>query len=191
MGASGVGGRQVDGTGLDLGYPAAPSGDRRAPDPDWAAVVEHLPDAVTVAVAVRGPDGAPVDLRLEYMNAAARAGQPDPVSAIGSLCSELWPQMVANGSFAACLRVLATGEPAQGAFGWSEPDTDRRGEHDYRAVRVGDDRLVWVLRDVDDTAQRLDRQCARFRSAFDASAEGMALVTPFMRSSRSTRRCAA
>ena len=170
----------MDGTGLDLGYPAPPSNDRRALDPDWAAVVEHLPDAVTVTVAVRGPDGTPVDMRLEYMNAAARAGQPDPASAIGSLCSELWPQMVANGSFAACLRVLATGEPAQGAFQWSGPDTDRPGEYGYRAVRVGHDRLVWVLRDVDDTTLRLDRQRARFRSAFDASAEGMALVTPFM-----------
>ncbi|WP_336317654.1 GAF domain-containing SpoIIE family protein phosphatase [Streptomyces lavendofoliae] len=110
-------------------------------------VLECLPDAVTVSVAVRDAVGEPVDMRLEYMNAAARAGVPDGGDPLGGLCSELWPHMVENGSFAACMRVLRTGEAEQGAFTWTEAGTCRAADYEYQATRVGQDRLVWVLRD--------------------------------------------
>jgi hypothetical protein len=54
------------------------------------------------------------------MNEAARASQkhPPPDEAIGRMCSELWPDMIANGSFAACMRVLDSGIPERGVFEW-------------------------------------------------------------------------
>ncbi|HEX9993516.1 MAG TPA: sensor domain-containing diguanylate cyclase [Acidimicrobiales bacterium] len=110
-------------------------------------MIESLPDAVTLSTAVRDDAGRAVDMRLEYMNARARAGQPDPDAAIGRLCSELWPGLVENGAFARCMEVLDTGEPAAGVFEWTESDTYEPAGYDYRAVRVGSDTLVWVLRD--------------------------------------------
>ncbi|MBM7170137.1 SpoIIE family protein phosphatase [Streptomyces sp. G44] len=110
-------------------------------------MVEHLPDAVTLSTAVRDPGGQAVDMRLQYMNAAARAGQPDPDAAIGRLCSQLWPQMVDNGSFDACMRVLNSGEVEHGAFAWTEESTYRPADYEYQAVRTGPDHLLWVLRD--------------------------------------------
>ncbi|WP_411104305.1 SpoIIE family protein phosphatase [Streptomyces sp. cmx-4-9] len=121
--------------------------ERELTESGLAEVFECLPDAVTVSVAVRDASGAAVDMRLEYMNAAARAGQPDRRAPLGGLCSELWPQMVQNGSFAACMRVLDTGRPEQGAFLWTQASTYRAADYEYQATRVGTDRLVWVLRD--------------------------------------------
>ncbi|MEV6551522.1 SpoIIE family protein phosphatase [Streptomyces sp. NPDC051597] len=86
-------------------------------------------------------------MRLEYMNAAARAGQPGGIAPLGALCSELWPQMTHNGSFAACMRVLDTGKAEQGAFRWTQANTYRAADYEYQATRLGADRLAWVLRD--------------------------------------------
>ena len=110
-------------------------------------VLENMPEAITLSVAVRDVDGVAIDMRLAYMNAIARDGQPDPAAAIGKLCSELWPQMVDNGSFARCIQVLNTGEPITGEFNWTEEGTYRPAGYDYRAGRVGTDLLIWVLRD--------------------------------------------
>jgi signal transduction histidine kinase/ActR/RegA family two-component response regulator len=110
-------------------------------------VLEHLPDAVTISTAVRDERGCAVDMRLEYMNGVARAGQPHPEQAIGGLCSELWPDLVVNGSFDACMRVLDSGVAEGGSFEWSDHRTYRTAAYDWRAVRVASDTLVWVLRD--------------------------------------------
>ena len=126
-----------------------------------------MPDATTVSTAVRNAQGRAVDMTLDYMNAAARTGQPDPAGAIGSLCSELWPQMVRNGSFAACLRVLDNGEPESGEFRWTEEATYRPAGYDYHAVRVGPDTLLWVLRDSTARLRRADllSEASRLASA--------------------------
>ena len=76
-------------------------------------------------------------MRLRSMNALARTGQPDPDDAIGGLCSELWPQMVVNGSFAACMRVLDSGVPEGGNFWWTADQQYRPAGYWYRAVRIG------------------------------------------------------
>jgi serine phosphatase RsbU (regulator of sigma subunit)/anti-sigma regulatory factor (Ser/Thr protein kinase) len=120
---------------------------RGATAPDLRLVLDSLPDATTLSTAVRDADGRAVDMTLVYMNAAARAGQPDPDGALGKPCRELWPQMVLNGSLDACLRVLDTGETESGEFVWTEEDTYRVAGYDYHAVRVGPDALLWVLRD--------------------------------------------
>ncbi|GAA3455709.1 hypothetical protein GCM10018962_75420 [Dactylosporangium matsuzakiense] len=112
-----------------------------------AAALELLSQAVTLATAVRDEAGQAVDMRVAYMNAAARAGQPDRAGAIGRLCSELWPHMLANGSFAACLRVLDTGVAESGRLRWSEPETYQPGVYTYHASRMGPDTLLWELRE--------------------------------------------
>ncbi|MDQ1676296.1 MAG: hypothetical protein QOC93_1440 [Actinomycetota bacterium] len=127
---------------LDLG----PAGDV-PPGAGLGDVLDSLPDAVTLSTAVRDRDGRAVDMTLRYMNAAARAGQPDSASAIGLTCRELWPQMTLNGSLAACLRALDTGVPESGEFLWTEDETYRPAGYDYHAIRVGPDTLMWVLRD--------------------------------------------
>lgn len=118
-------------------------------------VIDNLPDAVTLSEAVRDGDGHSIDMRLLYMNRQARAGQPDPEAALGRLASELWPDMVSNGSLPACMRVLDTGIPESGHFEWTDAESYRPAGYEWRAVRVGDDVLLWVLRDV---SERLRHQ---------------------------------
>lgn len=117
-------------------------------------VLEHSPDAMTLSEAVRGEDGRAVDMRLLYMNRKAREGQPDPDEAIGRLCSVLWPGMVSNGTFQACMRILDSGEGEQGDFHWTDGATYRPAGYEWRAVRVGGEVLLWVLRDVSDRLRR-------------------------------------
>ncbi len=137
-----------------------------------ASTLELFPDAVTLSRAVRGDDGRVIDMQLVWMNQAARARQPDPDAAIGTLCSALWPQMIHNGSFQRCLAVLTTGEPAAGEFQWTEEFTYQPAYYDYRANRVGDDLLLWVLRDASARLRKtLDHQSrldAILRTAPDA-----------------------
>ncbi|MFP5326779.1 MAG: response regulator, partial [Acidimicrobiia bacterium] len=114
----------------------------------------HSPDAMTLSEAVRREDGRALDMRLLYMNRKAREGQPNPDEAIGRLCSELWPDMVSNGSFQACMRVLDSGDGEQGEFFWTDDATYRPAGYEWRAVRVGSEVLLWVLRDVSDRLRR-------------------------------------
>lgn len=109
-------------------------------------VLARFPDAVTVSEAVRDAEGVAYDMRVIYLNDSAREGQPAPEAAIGALCSELWPQMVLNGAFAACLRVLNGGSSEFGEFWWTESATYRPLGNEYRAVRIGADLVLWVLR---------------------------------------------
>lgn len=117
-------------------------------------VLEHAPDGMTLSEAVRREDGRAVDMRLLYMNRKAREGQPDPDEAVGELCSVLWPTMVSNGSFQACMRVLDSGEGEEGDFSWTDEATYRPAGYEWRAVRVGSEVLLWVLRDVSDRLRR-------------------------------------
>ena len=112
-----------------------------------ASALELLPDAAALGRAVRDADGRVVDMRLVWINHAARARQPDPDAAIGGLCSTLWPQMVRHGSFQRCMDVLTTGEPAAGELHWTEADSFQPAYYDYRATRVGEELLLWVLHD--------------------------------------------
>lgn len=130
-------------------------------------VLENMPEAVTLSVAVRDADGVAIDMRLAYMNAIARGGQPDPAAAIGKLCSELWPPMVDNGSFGQCMQVLNTGEPTTGEFNWTQDGSYLPAGYDYRACRVGADTLVWVLRD---STERLQAAWELARSNADLAA---------------------
>ena len=119
------------------------------PDPDaatLAAALELLSQPVTLSTAVRDAGGAAVDLRLTYLNAAARALQPDD-SLVGVRCGERWPQMHTDGSLAACLRVLDTGTAENGYVSWAAGAGPRPGGYAYHVRRLGADTLLWELRD--------------------------------------------
>jgi PAS domain S-box-containing protein len=137
-----------------------------------AATLESFPDAVALSRAVHDAEGRIIDMRLVWMNQAARARQPDPDAAIGGLCSLLWPQMVVNGSFAECMKVLTTGEPAAGEFHWTEGSSFQPAYYDYKATRIGADLLLWVLRDSSDRLRKTLAQQGRLdailRTAPDA-----------------------
>lgn len=136
----------------------------------FGEILEVLPDAVAVSRAVRDEHGRAVDMQLLFMNEAARASQkhPPPDEAIGRLCSELWPEMIANGSFAACMRVLDSGIPERGVFEWGDGSTLRPAGYDWRAVRLGTDYLVWVLRDDTERLRALD-EARKARQRADAA----------------------
>lgn len=122
-------------------------------------VLELMPDAVTLASAVRDGSGAAVDMRIDYLNAAARAAHPD--ARPGALCSELWPDLRANGCLERCLGVLDSGVPISGEC------SDGTTGFDYRATRVGTDVLVWVVRD---SSERLRATATLARSNADLAA---------------------
>ena len=101
------------------------------------AVIESLPDAMTLSTAVRDAAGRAVDMRLDYMNAKAREGQPDAQAAIGGLCSELWPGMVENGSFAACMRVLDLAVQVHGGMGFMNESEVNRLYRSGKVLEIG------------------------------------------------------
>ncbi len=154
---------------------------------DWvgllAEVLEGLPDAMTLSTALRDAQGRAIDARVDYMNARARAGQPDAAAAVGRLWSDLWPDLVANGSHAACMRVADTGAPETGEFVWTEHETSTPAGYAWRAVRIGADTLVWVLQD---TTARLELEAERearrleLASDRDAAVEASRLKTEFL-----------
>ena len=161
-----------------LEHPAFGTAANLALGPTALAALEQFPDAVTLSTAVRDLAGRAVDLRLQWMNARARAGQPDPAAAIGGLCSELWPQMLKNGSFAACLRVLDTGVPEQGEFYWTESATYRAAGYDFKGARLGSDILLWVLRDSTERVREALAGEARMRAIFDHAPGGIIVLGP-------------
>jgi len=148
--------------------------------PAFALVIEHLPDAMSLSTAIRDEAGHATDMRLEFMNKLARSGQPDAAAAVGRRASELWPQMIENGSFQACMRVLDTGVSEAGEFWWTEQETYRPAGYEWRAARVGSDTLLWVFRDA---TKRIARQWAlaeseaRFRATFDDAPTGMCVLS--------------
>ncbi|MGV3519485.1 hybrid sensor histidine kinase/response regulator [Luteitalea sp.] len=141
-----------------------------------AAVLESFQDACTLSRAVRDASGRALDMTLLWMNGRARAGQPNPDAAIGRTCTTLWPAMVANGSFAACLRVLDSGIAERGEFDWTARDTYRGGYYDWSATRVGDDLLLWVLRDASDRFRRTLESESRLNGILAAAPDAVLVI---------------
>ncbi|KOX28627.1 hypothetical protein ADL06_13675 [Streptomyces sp. NRRL F-6491] len=142
--------------GADDGHADTP--EDRAADRLLAEAFELLPDAVSISVAVRDADGRAVDLCLEYANAAARTGRtPGAVPAQGPR-GDLWSRArtAGDGVLAACLDVLNTGLPEHGVFAPARESAHRTTDHEYRAFRLGKDRLLLVL-STDRRAQALER----------------------------------
>ncbi|MFF7847290.1 PP2C family protein-serine/threonine phosphatase [Streptomyces sp. NPDC007910] len=120
----------------------------RSVDALLAEAFEFLPDAVSISVAVRDADGRAVDLCLEYANAAARTGHAPEAAPAGGPCGTLWSRTrtVGDGVLAACLDVLNSSLPEHGASAAARKGAHHGAEHEYRAFRLGNDRLMLVLR---------------------------------------------
>ena len=132
------------------------------------SVLDGLPYALSLSTAVRDEHGRAVDMRVQYMNRLAYAGLPDPdLDFTGGLAGELWPGLIENGALQQCMAVLDTGIPAAGEFNWTEEGTYKPADYEYNAFRVGDDVLVWVLRD---STERLQAAWAMARSNSDLQA---------------------
>jgi PAS domain S-box-containing protein len=78
----------------------------------FAATMAALRDPLLVMSAVRGEDGAIVDLRYEYLNDSAAANMAvAPSELIGELLLERYPSHLENGLFEAYCAVIESGEP--------------------------------------------------------------------------------
>ncbi|MEV7175156.1 SpoIIE family protein phosphatase [Kitasatospora sp. NPDC093679] len=90
---------------------------RAAPvaEPWFRAVLDALLDPVLILGAVRDTGGGVTDLRVEHANAATvdLAGRT-PGDMVGRRLTELYPGMVASGTFGRLLEVAATGVPYEG-----------------------------------------------------------------------------
>ncbi|MCU7821258.1 SpoIIE family protein phosphatase [Kitasatospora sp. DSM 101779] len=99
-----------------IGAGAAGPG-RAAPvaEPWFRAVLDALLDPVLILGAVRDPGGGVTDLRVEHANAATvdLAGRTAD-DMVGRRVTELYPGMVASGTFGRLLDVAATGAPYEG-----------------------------------------------------------------------------
>ncbi len=158
MGVTGAGGRRQSLARLDA------FGSRLVHD-----ALERLPDRCSMSRAVRDGAGTLVDMRLLWMNAAARGAQPEPEAAIGRLWTELCPTILANGSFDACLRVLATGTPETGRCDWTDDVIATPMSCEWTATRLDDDVLLWVARDVGERAGAALANEAHLRTLLDTA----------------------
>lgn len=144
--------------------------------PTVMAMLECAPDACTLSRAIRDGEGRAIDMTLLWMNAAGRAGQPDAMAAVGRTCRELWPQMVANGSFAACMRVLDAGGCEHGEFDWTDAATYAGGYYHWTATRIGDDLLLWTLRDASQRYSRALQAEARLAGILSAAPDPIIVI---------------
>lgn len=78
----------------------------------FRAALDAMIDDVSIAEAVRGPDGEIVDFVLTHANSSSRDGAGrGPEDMIGERVSALYPGWAESGMMAAFIRVVETGEP--------------------------------------------------------------------------------
>jgi diguanylate cyclase (GGDEF)-like protein/PAS domain S-box-containing protein len=134
-GASGV--SEIQGALRDIGARHAAEEAVRANEARLVAATESIHDSFTVYEAVRDGNGAVVDFRYSFINAAGARSLGRPAQELqGRLLCELNPRARASGFFAQCQRVLESGESCSG-----ELRLERAGEEvwvDLKIVRVGD-----------------------------------------------------
>ncbi|MGW0602222.1 SpoIIE family protein phosphatase [Streptomyces sp. NPDC002776] len=74
---------------------------------------------------------------------------------------------------------MDTGEPAQGAFTWTQVSAYRAADYEFQAVRVGADHLLWVLRDNSERVLRAEllAEVTAALAAADTVASVMTVLT--------------
>jgi signal transduction histidine kinase len=143
----------------------------RASEDRFRATMEILPDGFVFFSAVRDGGGNLVDFRYDYMNEAGwRISRRVREETLGRNLTEVVPESLANGFFAAYARVAATGEPLV------LDDVDYEGNYggrrvirafDIRVMKLADG-IVVTWRDVLDRRQAeetLSRQAADLQQA--------------------------
>jgi diguanylate cyclase (GGDEF)-like protein len=137
-------------------------------------VLDALPDATVLARALRNDDGRAVDLEVVWMNAIARSHLGiDVTTGARASSSDPWQR---DGLLARSLAVLDYGKPDADEVVITDDDDMPTG-FNWRAIRVEDDLLLWVQRDIG-TALRsrhhLAAAEARLRAALAQSFDGHA-----------------
>ena len=116
---------------------------RPAFDSRLQAIFDAIDEPVSIATAIRDPDGRILDFRLEFVNRAAAewAGVPREAM-IGLITGELLPEFRSSGFFDTLAEVVETGVPYHEA-GAAVADAVTGGDwvggiYDMRAIRLGD-----------------------------------------------------
>lgn len=147
--------------------------ERKAQEDRFRVAVDTMLDPAMMCRPVRDEAGVTVDLRVEYVNAAADdAGTGAP---LGRLLSELWPTIREQGLLRRYLEVAETGHPLSLDSFVHADATDSAAESvfDIRATRIGE--LVFVVyRNVTDRTER-ERELRRHQEAL-AEAQRIANV---------------
>jgi PAS domain S-box-containing protein len=74
--------------------------------------LEHMPDGLLLLGAVRNMRSVIIDLRIDYLNpAGSQLLQRGVDTLIGRSFCNVFPDLCAEGLFAACIRTITTGEP--------------------------------------------------------------------------------
>jgi len=144
----------------------------------FRVAVETLIDPVMMCRPERDGCGKIVDLRVEYLNAAA---QDSREQSVGLLLTELWPGFREQGLLPRYLDVAITGEPLvldAYRFGESDGRTLPAGVYDLRATRIGD--LVFIVyRNVTHRVER-EQEALRHRESL-AEAQRIANMGSWLR----------
>lgn len=125
--------------------------ERKAHEDQFRQAIESMLDPVMICRVERDGAGAVVDLRIEYMNAAASSGG----DGLGRLLSEHWSSIRQQGLLQRYLDVAATGVPlALDSYRYVDPvQPEVGGVFDLRATRIGE--LVFIVyRDVSERVGR-------------------------------------
>jgi len=147
--------------------------ERKAQEDRFRVAVDTMLDPAMMCRPVRDDAGAVVDLRVEYVNAAADDGGAG--TALGTLLSDLWPTIRDDGLLGHYLEVAATGYPLSlDAFVHGDPSQpDGERVFDIRATRIGE--LVFIVyRNVTERTER-ERELRRHQEAL-AEAQRIANV---------------
>lgn len=151
----------------------------RASAERFRTAMEASLDAVYFLTAERAADGRVADFRFAELNrrGAELIGRPREDILDRRLC-ELLPVNRTGGFFERYVRVVATGEPLEEEFPLGPADGIAAAWLHHQVIRVGDG-VVITSQDITARkaaeAARLESE-ARFRSAFEDAAVGMALV---------------
>jgi len=150
----------------------------RSAEERFHSALDSLLDACAILTAVRDEAGSISDFRIDYVNGAACAvHRIGPEDQLGARLLELFPQYLTTGLFGRYVRVVETGEPAEGEVTWPD-DAGPERRIEVRASRL-DEELVVAFRDVTERRRAEDALHEAkdlFESAFSAAPIGMTLV---------------
>lgn len=124
-------------------------------------IIERFPDAVALLRAHEAVDGGQPKLEVLYANAEARSswrnlGAPPGVLSVGLPIEDAAPAIAATDVVEACHRVARTGTPESCSFSCVSPDQSGQIAYDLRILRLRNDILVWVQRDVTARLRAID-----------------------------------
>ncbi len=113
------------------------------------SALDRLPHLVTVGRAVPDATGEPADIRVLWVNRAAREAHPSTLTPlVGNLWTRLYPDCIENGTLQQALDVLASGVPASGELTWDDPEVFRSGRYSFNAERIAPGTLLWSSHDI-------------------------------------------